>query len=76
MGNHQWKWSEMERKIRERQGKSTNASMKFIAIAQYEDFAKKWQLALIDYAPREGQFQHQEKFDNVLRQASLADGHQ
>jgi hypothetical protein len=71
MGNYRWKWSDTERKIRDAQGKVTDENMKFMVIAQYEDFTKKWQLALIDYAPRTGQFAKQEQFDNVLRQAAI-----
>jgi hypothetical protein len=76
MGNHRWKWSETERKIRDRQGKVSEESMKFMALAQYEDFTKKWQLALVDYAPRAGQFAEQAKFDNVLKQATMTDKEQ
>jgi len=76
MGNHRWKWSDTERKVRVAQGKVTDENMKFMVIAQYEDFTKKWQLALLDYAPRTGQFAQQEKFDSVLRQAKISDTQQ
>jgi hypothetical protein len=71
MGNYRWKWSDTERKIRDAQGKVTDENMKFMVIAQYEDFTKKWQLALLDYAPRPGQFAKQAQFDNVLKQAAI-----
>ena len=76
MGNHRWKWSETGRKIRDRQRKVTEESMKFMAIFQYEDFTKEWQLSLVDYAPRTGKFAEQQKFDNVLRQATITDKQQ
>lgn len=73
MGNHSWKWSNTARKIRGRQGKVTDENMKFMAIAEYEDFAKKWNITLVDYAPRSGSFVKQEQFDNVLRRATITD---
>lgn len=76
MGNHRWKWSDTERKIREQQGKAVTEEMKFMAIAKYEDFAKKWQVAMADYAPRTGQFSNQQQFDDVLRQAAITDKQQ
>lgn len=69
MGNHRWKWSETGRNIRDRQKKETDEDMKFMAIAEYEDFAKKWHLALFDFAPRSAPFAQQRQFDNVLRNA-------
>jgi hypothetical protein len=71
MGNYRWKWSDTERKIRDAQGKVSDENMKFMAIAQYEDFTKEWQLAMIDYAPKAGQFSKQQEFDNVLQQAKI-----
>lgn len=71
MGNHRWQWSDTERKIRDAQGKVTDESMKFMVIAQYEDFTKEWQIAMVDYAPKAGQFARQQEFDNVLKQARM-----
>ena len=70
MGNHRWKWSDTERKIRDAQKKVSVENMKFMAIAEYEDFTKKWEIGMADYAPRSEPFPKQQAFDNVLSGAT------
>lgn len=73
MGKHHWKWSDAGRRIQEAKGKVAVEEMKFMAIMEYEEFAKEWQLGMVEYAPRTGSFGKRREFDNVLRQARLHD---
>jgi hypothetical protein len=66
MGNHKWKWSDVERLIRQARGEEVDENRKFMAIAKYDHFGKKWTLDLVDYAPRTAAFPDQERFDRAL----------
>lgn len=71
MGNHHWKWSDTERRIREAQGRTTDEKLKFMALAVRHDFAKEWRIHLVDDAPRDGVFPNQATFDRALKGATV-----
>jgi hypothetical protein len=74
MGNHRWKWTDLEREIVTAKGKKAEEKRKFMVILVYDDFGKQWQVSKIDFADRTDQFAKQQEFDNFVAQARFAGG--
>jgi hypothetical protein len=74
MGNHRWKWSDLEKDILAAKGKKAVEDRKFMAILQYDDFGKKWSPTLIDIADKNDPFPNQEKVDNIIAAAHFENG--
>ena len=68
MGNFRWKFSPLLLKVPSPGDENRAEERKFMAIAAYDPFLKKWTLADADvnYAPRSGTFSKQQQFDQVL----------
>jgi hypothetical protein len=66
MGNYRWKWSPLMSKVLTALKEDRSEERKFLAIAEYDPFLKKWTLDDLDYAPRAGAFSRQKDFDRFL----------
>ena len=65
-GTHRWQWSELEKKIREASKQSIDENRKFMAIAAYDAFAKKWSIKMIDTCAGPESFPLQAAFDRFI----------
>lgn len=66
MGNHRMKWSPVALKAMAALKEDTSENRKFMAVAAYDPFLKKWTLDDVDIAPRAGTFARQQQFGQFL----------
>jgi hypothetical protein len=70
MGNHRCQWSKPAKQVVERKGLSSDENRKFMVIAKYDPFSKKWAIEMNDNCARSESFKLQQQFDNVLASAT------
>ena len=70
MGNHRWQWGNLMKKFRSATGQSVDEKRKFMVLAKYDPFLKKWAIDGFDHALRSEAFPNQAAFDQVLASAT------
>ena len=65
-GNHAWHWSDRLKKLRQATAASIEEKRKFMVIAKYDAFSKKWSIEMNDTCSRSESFPAQSAFDRVL----------